>query len=102
MKFFSKLQAEAPVTKQVNILLSSRLVTIEVQCCLNAQYSRREWLDIVGLPSEVDEDASEEKVVAIFEKPGCNTPTERIEVCRKVSKKNHTVIAKFSQRKDCQ
>ena len=27
---------------------------------------------------------SEEKVVAIFENAGCNKPTERIEVCRKV------------------
>ena len=29
---FSKLQAELSVTKQINILLSSRLVSIERQC----------------------------------------------------------------------
>ena len=42
----------------------------------------------------------EEKGVAIFEKLGCNIPTERIEVCRRITKKNPTV--KFSRRKDCQ
>ena len=37
---FSKLQAEVSVTKQVNTLVSSRLVSIERHCWLNAQYSR--------------------------------------------------------------
>ena len=55
------------MTKQVNTLLLSRLVSIERQCCLNAQYFRRECLDIEGIPSEVEADNLEEKVVAIFE-----------------------------------
>ena len=76
---FSKLQSGVSVTKQVNTLLSSRLVSIERQCWLNAQYSRRACLDIVGIPSEVEADALEEKVVAIFEKLGCHIPTKRIE-----------------------
>ena len=62
---FSKLQAEVSVTKQVNTLLSSRLVSIECQRWLNVQYSRRECLDIVGILSEVEADVLKEKVVAI-------------------------------------
>ena len=99
---FSKLQAEVSVTNQVNTLLSSRLVSKEHQRWLNAQYSRRECLDIVGIPSEVEADALEENVVAIFEKLGCNIPIEHIEACHRISKKNPTVIVKFSRRKDCQ
>ena len=99
---FSKLQTEVSLTKQVNTLLSNRLVSIECQCWLNAQYFRRECLDKVGIPSEVEADALEEKVVAIFEKLGCNIPTERIEACHRISKKNPTVIVEFSRRKDCQ
>ena len=99
---FSKVEAEVSVTKQVNTLLSSRLVTIERQCLLNAQRSGREYLDIVGIPGEVEADALEEKVVAIFEKLGCNIPTERTEACHGISKKNPTVVVKFSRRKDCQ
>ena len=52
--------------------------------------------------SEVEADALEEKVVAIFEKLECNILTERIESCHRISKKNPTVIVKFSRRKDCQ
>ena len=99
---FSKLQAEISGTKQVNTLVSSRLVTIERHCWLNAQYSRWECLDIVGIPSEVEAYALEEKVVAIFEKLGCIIPTEHIEACHRITKKNPTVIVKFSRRKDCQ
>ena len=99
---FSKSQTEVFVTKQVNTILLSRLVTIEHQCWLNAQYSRRECLGIVIISSEVEVDALEEKVVAIFERLVCNIPTERIESCHRISKKNPTVIVKFSWRKDFQ
>ena len=99
---FFNLLAQVSLTKQINTLLPSRLVSIERQCWLNAQYSRRECLDIVGIPSEVEADALEEKVVATFEKLGSNILTERIEACHRISKKNPTVIVKGSQRKHCQ
>ena len=50
----------------------------------------------------MEADALEEKVVAIFEKLGCNIPTEHTEACHRTTKKNPTVIVKFSRRKDCQ
>ena len=97
---FSKLQAEVSVSKQVNTLLSSMLVSIESHCWFNAQHSRRECLDIVDIFKEVEADALEEKVVAIFEKLGCNIPTERIEARCRISKKNPEVIVKFLRRKN--
>ena len=54
----------------------------------------------IHIPSEVEAGALEEKVVAIFEKLGCNIPTERIEACYRISKKNPTVM--FSRGKHCQ
>ena len=53
---FSKLEIEISVTKQVNSLLSRRLVNVGDQCWDNAQYSRRKFLDIAGIPSEVESD----------------------------------------------
>ena len=97
----SKLQPQLSVTKQVNTLLSSRLVSIERQCWLNAQCSRWECLDIVGIPSEVEAD-NLEKAIAIFEKFACDIPIKRLEACHRISNKNPTVIVKFLQRKDCQ
>ena len=81
---FSELQAEVSMTKQINTPLSSSLVSIERQCWLNAQYFRRECLDI-GIPSEVEADTLEEKMVAIYEKLGCNILTKRIETCHRIS-----------------
>ena len=94
---FSKLQAEVSVSKQVNTLLSSMLVSIERHCWFNAQYSRRECLDIVDIFKEVEADALEENVVAIFEKLGCNIPTERIEACHRISKKNPKSLSSFCE-----
>lgn len=47
---FDKLQVSLAVTRNANTLLSFHLVDIEKQCWANAQYSRRETLEIVGLP----------------------------------------------------
>ena len=71
---FLKLESELSVTKQVNSLLLSRLANMERQYWANAQYSRRECVDIIGIPSEVKGDDLEEKVVNIFEKLGCSIP----------------------------
>ena len=98
----TKLISELSITKNLNILLSSRLVTLERQSWANAQYSRRECLDIVGIPREVSGEVLEEKVLNIFDKIGCNISPDNIESCYRISKKSDTVIVKFSRRKDCQ
>ena len=48
---FDKLQSNVYISKIANDLLSSRFVDIERQCWANAWYSRRECLDIVGIPN---------------------------------------------------
>ena len=95
---FLKLQSELAVSQQVNSLLSNRLTNMERQCWANAQNSKRECLDVVGIPSEVGADVLEEKVLNIFGRLGCDIPPERIEACHRII----TVIVKFTKRKDCQ
>ena len=95
---FSKLQAEVSVTKQVNTLLSGKLVNIQWWCWLNVHYCKWTCRDIVGISSEVETDALEETVVAIVKKLGYNIPTELTEACHRINKKNPTVIVKFLQR----
>ena len=51
---------------------------MECQCWANAQYSRRECLDVIGIHSEVDADVLEEKVLNIFGKLGCDILLEPI------------------------
>ena len=98
----TKLRSELSITKNVNTLLPSRLVTLERQCWANAQYSGRECLDTVVIPSEVSGEVLEERVLNIFDKIGCSIFPDHIEFCHRISKKNDTVVVKFIGQKDCQ
>ena len=67
---FAELQAELVVTKRVNSELCKRIVTMERQCWANAQYSRRECLEVAGIPRQVDDKKLETKVLSIFRNIG--------------------------------
>ena len=84
---FEKLQSELTVAKQVNFALSEKLVSMERQCCVNAQYSRLECSEVVGLPRSVSDGDLEKKVLKIFEKVGCPIKGNNIEACYRISKK---------------
>ena len=68
---FAILQSDLLVTKKVNSELFSRLVNMECRCWANAQYSRREFLEVVGIPIEVEQKDVEGKMVYVLEKVGC-------------------------------
>ena len=76
---FLKLQSELAVSQQVNSLLSNNLANLECQCGANAQYSRRECLEVIDIPNEVDADALEETVLNIFGNLGYDIPPKQIE-----------------------
>ena len=65
---FSKLQSELAVTKQVNTELTKRIVTLERQCWANAQYSRKECLEVVGIPRQVDDNLLKQRYFQFFRK----------------------------------
>ena len=67
---FSQLEAKYSVVKQGNSLLSKRFVDMERQCWGNAQYSRRECLEVVGILDSVQNNKLEDKVLTIFKKIG--------------------------------
>ena len=98
----TKLSSELSITKNANTILLSRLVTLERQFWANAEYSRRECVDIVGIPREVKEEVLEETMLNNFGKLGCSISPGHIESCHDINKKSDTVIVKFSRRKDSQ
>ena len=59
---FSKLEADVKIAKNINNLLSQLVVALERQCWANAQYSRRECLEIVGVSHFVDDNSLEERL----------------------------------------
>ena len=95
----TKLSSELSITKNVNTVLSSKLVTLDRQCWLNAQCSRWECLDIAGIPREVIGEVLEETVLNIFDKVGCIICPDHMEACHHISKKRDTIIVKFPRRK---
>ena len=90
------------MTKKVNSEFSSRLVNIERQCWAIVQYSRREYLEIVAIPKEVEQKDLEGKVLSVLENVGCKINPDNIEDCHRLNKKIDNVIIKFSRRNDCQ
>ena len=65
------------------------------------QYSRRECIEIVGIPSSITNDLLEEHVLLIFEKVGVVLETMDIVACHRLGKTNR-VIVKLLNCKDSQ
>ena len=95
------MESELSVVKNVNHLLLKRLVDMERQCWGNAQYSRRECLELVGIPQSVKDDDLEKVVTKIVNKVGINITERDMQAVHRIGKEGRTII-KFSNRKDCQ
>ena len=67
---------------------------------VNAQYSRKEFVEVVGIPSQIDGKHLEVKVLPIFQKVGWTSVLEFIDDCHRLGKNNDRVIVKFTRRKD--
>ena len=50
---YIKLESELSVARQVNNKLKEHIVSLERQCWSNSQYSRRECLEITGIPDKL-------------------------------------------------
>ena len=63
---FQKLESDVSVVKNVNNILSKQTSSIERQCWKNAQYSRRECVGVVGLPSSIEDKDLQTKCFSIL------------------------------------
>ena len=52
---FQKLESNVSVVKNVNNILLKQMSSIERQCWKNTQCSRRECVEVVGLPSSIED-----------------------------------------------
>ena len=67
-KDFEKLESELAVSKHVNGMLEKRLINMKRQCLSNSQYSRRECLEVTGIPESTELKDLEQTVLKLFEK----------------------------------
>ena len=95
---FELLKPDFSATRIENNSLNERLIALERQCWANAQYSRREYLEIIDIPSSVSNKDLEEFLCKAITKAGVNINAEDIEDFHRVGNKGQTII-KFGTRK---
>ena len=95
-----KLQADIAVVRTVNDKLVERLVKTERQCWENAQYSRRDTLEIVDIPNYINDSVLEKTVHDVFKKIGVEIDERNVKGCHHLKEKER-IIVKLVNRKDC-
>ena len=65
---FTILEADLNTSRNVNSKLSDKLINVEPRNLANEQYSRRECLEISGIPSSVKDNELETKILIILKK----------------------------------
>ena len=95
---FELLKSDFSATRTERNSLNEKLIALERQCWVNAQYSRRECLEITGIHSSVSDRDLEEVVCKAITKAGVDITADDIEDCHRVGNKGQTII-RFDNRK---
>ena len=78
---FKKLEPEIVVVKKLNDALVKQLSSVERQFWKNAQYSRREIVEVVDIPSSAEHDQLEPTICRILHHIGVNISGDKTEAC---------------------
>ena len=70
LAYSKKLEAYLAIVRNVNSKLEDRAVATKRPCLENAQYSRRDILEVVGIPTSIGENVLEQKVCDVFQEIG--------------------------------
>ena len=82
---FQKLESDVSVVKNVNNILSKQMSSIERQCWKNAQYSRREFFELVRLHSSIEDKDLEPTVCRVLQDISVGVTGEGIEACHRLN-----------------
>ena len=99
---FAKMESQLLVVRRVNDNLVKQNRILERKCAANEQYSRRECLEILGIPDSIPNNNLEETVLKIFNETGVTVNSRDVEACHRLNQKANLekVIIKLSRRKD--
>ena len=67
-KHFTALESELSVSRTVTTIQKKQIVELERNCWSNEQYSRRECLEVAGIPDNTEDNKLEETVLNVFKK----------------------------------
>ena len=99
-KTLKRMESRLAVSKSINEAFQNRIISLERQCWKNEQYSRRECIEIVGIPDTTNDT----KVCELIEMAtGISITTDSLKACHRFpSDQNDKSIIKFSRRKDAE
>ena len=98
LRRYEILSSELTVSKNCNRLLGERIVQLERNAVNNAQYHRRESLEINPVPASIDDDVLESSVRRALFLTDHEVKPDDLQACHRLKKKD-TVIVKFKCRK---
>ena len=75
---FKRLESYVQIVKTVNNNLIKQLENTERQCWANAQYSRRECLEVIGIPKTVESTDLEHTLCKVFNSIGFDIDEDKI------------------------
>ena len=95
---YEKLQSELVISKNFNSLIVNRIINLERNALSNAQYIRREMLEINPVLHSINNVDLEEKVCDALSLTGTKIKPDDLDACHRMKKKDKAII-KFKNRK---
>ena len=101
---FTKLESDLGISRNVNNKLVDQVTRLGWNCWKNEQYSRRECIEISGIPQSITQLDLEKTVLHVFDKIDAPVDLQNIEACHRLKSddkgRSNKVIVKFSKCKD--
>ena len=94
------VESDLEIAKNINNTLLKKVKDVERRCWANSQYSRRECLEVVGIPESLVDEELDDKVSEVFNMIDADVDKDNFEACHRLKKGR--VIVKFKSRKDTQ
>ena len=101
---FTKLESDLEISRNINNKLVEQVTRLERKCWENEQYSRRECIEISGIPQSIEQIDLERTLLNVFDKIDAPVDPQNIEACHRLKSddngRSNKVIVKFNNRKD--
>ena len=82
-------------------LLEKKLTEVEISRNKLEQYTRRNNIEIQGIPPQIPDEKLEEKVIEVFGAMNIAITKNHVEDCHRLSKSSKSTIVRFVNRKHC-
>ena len=101
---FTKLESDLEISRNINNKLVEQVTRLERKCWENDQYSRRQCIEISGIPQSIEQIDLERTLLNVFDKIDAPVDPQNIGACHRLKSddngRSNKVIVEFSKRKD--